>query len=203
MLSGRGRPAAGFTVIELMVTITVLALLLMAVAPSVGAWIANTQIRNAATSIQMGLQRARSEALRRNTPVRFTLVSLTNAAVMDDSCAPSDSGVSWVVSLDDPTGDCGTAPSDTAAPRIVETHAGGVGGGRFTVAATTSGGDEASSVTFNGFGRVVGTDGIGVIDIDHVEPGADYRALRLVIGLGGTVRMCDPAVTSADDPRKC
>jgi type IV fimbrial biogenesis protein FimT len=203
MLRRRGRPAAGFTIIELMVTITVLALLLMAVAPGVSTWLANTQIRNAATSIQMGLQRARSEALRRNAPVRFTLVSLTNAATMDDSCAPSEAGVSWVVSLDDPDGACSADPSDTAAPRIVEKYAGGVGGTRFTVAAATAGGDEASTVTFNGFGRVVGTDGIGVIDIDHVEPGDDYRALRLVIGLGGTVRMCDPKVASADDPRKC
>lgn len=203
MLRIPGRAAPGFTVIELMVTITVLALLLMAVVPSVGAWVANTQIRNAATSIQMGLTLARSEALRRNTPVRFTLVALSNAAVMDNSCVPSEAGVSWVVSLDDPTGKCGAGASETAAPRIVEAHAGGVGGGRFTVAARTTGGGDASTVTFNGFGRVVGTDGIGTIDIDHVEPGDDYRALRLVIGLGGTVRMCDPKVTSGDDPRKC
>lgn len=201
MLTGRQR---GVTLIELMVTIAILALMLMAAAPGIGTWMANTQIRNVATSVQGGLQRARSEAVRRNQPVRFSLVSLTDSAVMDNSCALSDAGVSWVVSLDDPAGSCGAAASDTAGPRIIDKQAGGVGGKRVVVSATVpDGSDTASSVTFNGFGRVVGATDIGVIDVDNVAPGVDYRALRLVIGTGGTVRMCDPQATDSGDPRKC
>jgi type IV fimbrial biogenesis protein FimT len=191
------------TLIELMVTISVLALVLLAVAPSVGAWLGSTQIRNVASSIQTGLQRARSEAVRRNEPVRFSLVSLADSAVMDDSCTLSQAGVSWVVSLDDPEGECAAAPSDTESPRIVDKRAGGIGGKNVTVVARTTGGVAASAVVFNGFGRVIGTDAIGVIDVDHVTPGEDYRALRLVLGAGGTVRMCDPKVADADDPRRC
>ncbi|HMM84392.1 GspH/FimT family pseudopilin [Azohydromonas sp.] len=187
----------GVTLIELMVTLSVLAMVLMAVAPGVAAWVANTQIRNVAGSIQAGLQKARTEALRRNAPVRFALVSLSDTATMDDSCELSDTGVSWVVSRDDPTGKCSAAPSDTSEPRIVEARAGGVGGKYVAVAAG------ASSIVFNGFGRTVGVGGDVAIDVDHVDPGADYRALRLVVGPGGTVRMCDPKVSSSDDPRKC
>jgi type IV fimbrial biogenesis protein FimT len=58
-------------------------------------------------------------------------------------------------------------------------------------------------VTFNGFGRVVDTTGIGVIDIDNQTPGNDFRALRIVIGSGGTIRMCEPRVTDSNDPRRC
>lgn len=200
------RPAplcSGVTLIELMVTISVLALLLLAVVPSVGTWMANTQIRNVATSIQYGLQRARSEAVRRNQPVRFSLVALADSAVMDDSCALSASGVSWVVSLDDPAGECAAQPSDNDGPRIVDKRAGGIGGKNVTVSAQTTAGGDADTVIFSGFGRVVGADAIGVIDVDHVEPGTDYRALRIVVGNGGTVRMCDPKVVDAADPRRC
>lgn len=203
MLNARRCAASGVTLIELMVTISVLALVLLAIVPSVGAWMANTQIRNVASAIQSGLQLARSEAVRRNEPVRFSLVSLADSAVMDDSCALSSEGVSWVVSLDDPEGECAAAPSPTVAPRIVDRRAGGVGGKSVKVKATTVDGDDASTVVFNGFGRVVGAGAIGVIDVDHVDPGSDYRALRIIVGVGGTVRMCDPKVTDSGDPRRC
>ena len=204
MLSLRARPRQGLTLIELMVTISLLVLLTHALEPSISAWMANTQIRSVASSIQAGLQRARSEAVRRNEPVRFTLVSLTDSAVMDNSCAPVASGASWVVSLDDPTGQCGNDISDADNPRIVERRAGGVG--RKTVAVTSSNTAGAASngvAVFNGFGRVVGTAGIATIDVDNITSGNDYRALRIVIGQGGTTSLCEPKVTSASDPRHC
>ena len=194
----------GLTLVELVVTISILAFLLLAAAPSMATWMGNTQIRNVASAIQSGLQRARSEAVRRNEPVQFTLVSLLDSAVMDNSCANSAAGVSWVVSLDSPTGHCAQAASETTAPRIVDKHAGGAGRKNVLVKATQADGvTAASSVTFNAFGRVLSAASIGIIDVDNVDPGADYRALRLVVDLGGTVRMCEPKVTAADDPRRC
>ncbi|MFM2119254.1 MAG: hypothetical protein RL722_722, partial [Pseudomonadota bacterium] len=41
---------SGITLIELMVTITILALLLLATMPGIGQWLRNTSIRNAAES---------------------------------------------------------------------------------------------------------------------------------------------------------
>lgn len=198
------RPAPGLTLIELMVTLSILVMLTHALEPSVSTWMANTQIRSVASSVQAGLQRARSEAVRRNEPVRFTLVSLDDSAVMDNSCAPVASGASWVVSLDDPTGLCGTTVSDTTGPRIIERRAGGVG--RKSVAVQSSNAAGAASngvVVFNGFGRVVGTAGIALIDVDNITSGTDYRALRILVGSGGTTSLCEPKVTSADDPRHC
>lgn len=203
VLTTCGCRSRGVTLVELIVTISVLALLLLAVLPSVGTWMANTQIRNVANSIRDGLLRARSEAVRRNQPVRFSLVELSDSAVMDNSCALSAAGVSWVVSLDDPSDECAAAPSDEDTPRIVDKRAGGVGGKNVSVHATTGAGDDADTVIFNGFGRVAGANAIGIVDVDHVSPGADYRALRIVVGSGGTVRMCDPKVVDAGDPRRC
>ena len=192
----RKQPAPGLTLIELMVTISLLVMLTHALEPSISAWMANTQIRSVASSVQAGL--------RRNEPVRFTLVALDDSAVMDNSCAPVASGASWVVSLDDPTGQCGAAISDTTGARIIERRAGGVG--RKTVAIQSSNAAGASSngvVVFNGFGRVVGTAGIALIDVDNITSGDDYRALRVLVGPGGTTSLCEPKVTSADDPRRC
>jgi len=194
----------GLTLIELMVTIAILVMLTQALEPSISAWMANTQIRSVASSVQAGLQRARSEALRRNEPVRFTLVALTDAAVMDNRCAAVASGTSWVVSLDDPTGQCGTAISDITGARIIERRAGGVGRKSVAIQSSNAAGVASNGVVvFNGFGRVVGTAGIALIDVDNITSGNDYRPLRILVGSGGTTSLCEPKVTSADDPRHC
>jgi len=193
----------GVTLIELVVVIAVVVMLLAAVVPNVTAWVRNTQIRNVATSLQAGLQRARAEAMRRNTPVRFSLVSLSNSAVMDDSCALSERGVAWVVSLDDPAGKCGTAASDTTAPRIIDKNATGSGGKWVVVTGRDATNGDAETVLFDGFGRVANAGAITTLDVENDTTGDDYRALRIVVGMGGTVRMCEPKVADNNDPRKC
>lgn len=194
----------GVTLIELAVTFIVLGLLVVAAGPSITAWIGNTNVRNTASSIYAGLNRARAEAVRVNRPVRFSLVAVTDPAVLDNSCALSATGVSWVVSVNDPTSLCSVAPSETVAPLIVDKAAGGEGGRRVTVAALQAdGATAATSITFNAFGRVADATAIARIDIDNQVTGGDYRALRVLVGNGGTVRMCDVKVTDSNDPRKC
>jgi type IV fimbrial biogenesis protein FimT len=208
MLVPQLRRSRGMTLIELAVTVTILAMLLVGAGPSVGAWIRNTQVRNTASSMLAGLNRARNEAIRRNTDVRFSLVSLADSAVMGSSCALSDAGVSWVVSVRNPTANCQYAPATVAAdandPMIVETNAGGVGGKNVVIAAKIADGSAAANtVTFNSFGRVADAAPIGFINVSNTDAGNDYRRLRLEIGGGGTVRMCDLGVTAATDPRYC
>lgn len=194
----------GVTLIELAVTFIVLGLLVVAAAPSISTWISNTNVRNTATSISAGLNRARAEAVRLNRPVRFSLVSVTDPAVLDNSCKRSATGVSWVASIDDPEDKCATAADGTTAPMIIDKAAGGPGGRRVSVAALQSDGvTAANTVTFNPFGRVVDATAISRIDIDNETTGGDYRALRILVGTGGTVRMCDIKVTDNNDPRKC
>lgn len=195
---------AGFTLIELAVTLAVFGLLLAIVAPSAGTWMANMQIRASAESIQTGLQKARMEAVRRNQPIRFSLVSTTNPAVMDNSCALSSSSASWAISVNNPAGKCGNALSNTADPMLVETYAAGVHARRVTVTATEANGSTAaSSVIFDGFGRILGANALARVDINNSVAGNDYRPLRILISDGGGIRMCEPRVSSSTDPRVC
>jgi type IV fimbrial biogenesis protein FimT len=67
--------------------------------------------------------------------------------------------------------------------------------------------DTATSVAFNGYGRVATTPtwATGPLQCVQVQnpTATGTRRLQIVIGAGGTVRMCDPAVTDANDPRRC
>lgn len=198
-------PQRGVTLIELVVVLVVLGLLVVAAAPSIGTWISNANVRNTAQSIHAGLNRARAEAVRSNRSVRFSLVngSTTDPAVLNDTCALSSGGASWVVSVNDPSGACAAAPSETAAPFIVEKAAGGASGRRVVVAAKNAANVAASTVTFNAFGRVADATSIVRIGVDNEGLGGDYRRLQILIGAGGVIRMCDLGVSDVNDPRKC
>lgn len=68
------RPAQtlrGLTLVELMVTLTVLAVLLGIAVPSFRSLIESSRLTSQANDLLHGLQTARSEAIRRNTAVRF------------------------------------------------------------------------------------------------------------------------------------
>lgn len=80
-VSGRAwlRPAgsdqfqAGATLVELMIAVTILAMLLVMGMPSYSSWLQNSQLRTATQAVENGLQLARAEAVRRNTRVAFTV----------------------------------------------------------------------------------------------------------------------------------
>lgn len=191
----------GFNLIEVMVIVTVLALLIAAGIPSMGEWIQSVRVRNTAEVAVTGLQKARNEAMKRNQIVTFWLVGPAGTAKPDASCELSASSAAWVVSLDDPTGKCDVAASATTAPRIVETWGPGATASGIVVTAVDQDDNEATSVRFNAYGQPLpGSASIRQIDIEHAEAGV--RRLRIQISAGGSVRMCDRDV-DAPDPRAC
>lgn len=193
----------GFSLIEIVVTIAVLALVLFAAAPSLGTWMDNTRIRNTTESLQTGLQRARSEAVVRNQNISFNLVTLTDPNVMDDSCALSAISGSWVVSATEPATKCASAPSTSVAPKIVAARAVGDSGGKVKVNGWQEDGATAgTTVTFNGFGRVVNATPLARITVSGTKDNVSYRDLQIRITAAGAIRMCDPKADS-NDPRKC
>ena len=189
----------GTTLVELLIGLTIVALLFALGTPAFFSWLQNSQIRTSAEAIQNGLHLARGEAVRRNTSVRFQLTSAVTA-----SCGLSTSGANWVVSLDNPAGACNSAPSDTVAPRIIQIRSAAEGSANAVVAAGQS------TITFNGLGRVTPVPA-GDIDIDISNPtggacataGVDgMRCLRIRVSSGGQIRMCNP-ILAATDPQGC
>jgi type IV fimbrial biogenesis protein FimT len=197
MLKARRR---GFTIVELLISLAVLAIMLALGAPSFAEWLQNQQIRVATEAVLNGLQVARAEAVRRNTPVRFQFVSDFTA-----SCTLASNTSNWVVSLTTPVAACNVVPSDTTAPQILQERLAAEGTNSAVLTAVDSSGNAASAITFNAIGGVTanaeGTTAIAKIDITNPQSGAP-RPLRIVVTGGGSIRMCDPAV-AAPDPRVC
>lgn len=190
----------GFTLVEMMISIAILAVLLGLAAPGFQTFIRNTQIRTTADSLQAGMQLARSEALRRNARVSFWLVSGIDAA-----CARTAAGTSWVVSIDDPAGACNASSSSTVAPRLIQTRLGSDGSSGVTINAVTGAlaPTAASCITFNGFGTVEsacsgGGAPIGRISVSSTDSPNTTRDLQVRVASGGSIRMCDPDVPSSD-----
>ncbi len=185
------KPGRGFSLVELIVGMAILGVLLAIAMPAFSNWLRNARVRTAAESVQNGLQLARAEAVRRNTTIRFQLVDTT-----DDGCALSTAGPNWVVSFDSPVGACATPPSDTVAPRIIQLRSGAEGSADTTLTAGRS------DLVFNSFGR--NTTGNVVIDVASATgelclvSGGPIRCLRIMVTLGGQIRMCDPALAVGD-----
>lgn len=185
----------GFTLIEAIVAVVIAGLLLAATLPSAGTWIRNSRIRTTADSINAGLQQARNEAVRRNVQVGFYLVSDVDPTSMTDACALSSSSGGWVVGLASPAGRCASDRDTFLALRPA-------GEASFTVAAVDGSANPATSVLFNGYGQIANPAAITCVRISMPSDAAT-RALNIAVNAGGQVRMCDPAVTDNNDPRKC
>lgn len=187
MLNAVALPIAerGVTLVEIAIGLAIVALTLAIGTPMMADWLQNLQIRNAAEAIQNGLQLARGEAVRRNTNVEFILSSPGTAG-----------GTGWTVR---------TVGTGT----VLQSKPDGEGSAKAVLSVTPGG---ANTVTFNGFGRMPTTppnndDGSAFmtqIDVDSsVLAAADSRELRVLIGSGGQIRMCDPNVADTTDPRSC
>lgn len=195
----------GFTLLEAMVVVSIITILALVAGPNLSIWLDNTRIRNAADAVQGGLQTARAEAIKRNQNITFWLVSSNAANQLDNTCELSSTSGSWVVSVSSPSKACENSPSTTVSPQIVSTRGIGDSGARVNVnALQADGATAATSVTFNGFGRVTNTTPISRIDITGVNTDTTYRNLRIAISPAGQIRLCDPNIgNSSTDPRKC
>lgn len=199
----------GFTLVEIGITLTVVALLLMLGLPAMGEWLQNTQIRNAAEAVMNGMQSARAAAVQRNVPVRFQFVD-----TLDASCALSATGPHWIISRNNPSNACDQAevtdfiePNDTSVPLILEKRTNAEGTPNAAYSATDNGA-ASSTVIFNSLGRVVNGTGIDRVDISNAtgtckHAGGNLRCLAVTVSIGGDIKLCDPDVTTVGDTRRC
>jgi type IV fimbrial biogenesis protein FimT len=198
MLKLRPARAAGFTLIEMVVTVTILGILAMLAMPSFITWIANNKVRTVGDALQNGLRLAQAESLRRSRQVVF---SLTNSTAPQTSLTAAANGSNWSVNfVKSSTLDASDAASFIEAG-VLASVAPGV---QITGPA---------AVCFNSVGRLVanastGVDGASCTvesapSYDITLTGAD-RKLRVIVALGGQVHLCDSAKTlSASVPDGC
>ncbi|MGI4846599.1 MAG: GspH/FimT family pseudopilin [Janthinobacterium lividum] len=186
---------AGATLIELAIGVTITGILLAAGIPAFGEWLQNTRVRTAAELVQNGLQTARTEAIKRNAAVRFTLTD-------------SSGTTAWSIGCVTKTDNC---------PGTITTQGAGEGGGNARVGILTSaeisaaaaldaGAGLPAGVTFTGAGRVLPANVAAASDITRADITyagvATARRLMLTVSAGGQIRMCDPA-RAAGDPQAC
>ena len=202
MLMPRQTSVRGASLIEVVIVMVIMAMMLSYVMPELRDWMQNLKVRNAAESVKNGLELARMEALRRNGRVGFWLVS-DSAKVPTNACSNASVSPAWVVSVDDPAGACGAAPSTSDAPRLVQRSTALENASGLSVSALDAAGGSADRVVFNGLGQVqaiAGAASIQTVDIEGSSGGT--RRLRVVVEPGGAIRMCDRSVASSD-PRAC
>lgn len=193
-MAARAAPR-GFTLIEVLVALAVLALLLLIGVPSFVTFLRNSEVRSTAESLVNGLRAASAEAANRNAYVAFTLAST------------SDAGWSINVVKDRDTGELEQPPIQQYARREA--------GKSTTIAVTPA---DKVQVVFTGLGRIhnqgVADDHLQQIDIDSVVAG-EARPLRIIVDDPNPadpakprgLRMCDPSPAIAalvpPDPRAC
>lgn len=191
--------------VELVVTVLIVSILFAVGVPSYSGWMQNQQIRAGAESILNGIQVARSEAVKNDSPARFVLCSGSNPLSASwEVLVASAPAAAPPVSLA-----CG-ANSNAAAGEIRVQERSGQEGSRFAqVTDLVVAG--ATTVTYNSLGRVVAnTDGTASLTSISVTTPATTalpnggRKLQINVGIAGNPRMCDPSPElAATDPRHC
>lgn len=176
---------SGFSLVELLIAITVMGILMAYGAPTYQSWMQNTQIRTAAESVQNGLQLARAEAARRNANVSFIL-----------------NGNNWSVNVLA----LGVAGDAFYTPAATVQQKNGTEGTRNAVIAATQ-----NPITFNGLGRITPAPASSVsISVTNTTgpcataaaPG-NLRCLNVMVEPGGQIKMCDPMLNGSGNPQAC
>ncbi len=165
-------PARGFTLLELMVAVTLAGMLLLAGLPSFTTFLRNAEVRSTSEAISNGLRTARTEATRLNRPVSFTLAG--------------GGDPSWSINIFDPTTGALLLPPVQQYSKFEL--------GTSTSVATAPA--NAVAVTFNGLGRVVSpspivTPNLQQIDVRSTVSG-EARSLRILVDDMQGIRQCDP-----------
>ena len=184
---------AGFSLVELMIVLSVLGVLFAVGMPAFGRLLHDIEIRGSAESLRAAVQTARAEAVTRSALVRISFNDVSGKPAWTLGCvhasthcpgtinvyrAQAEVKIRWGAAL----------ASDTAAPDV----------------ALAAGNRLPSGVTFNALGAAPGVaSGVDASRIDVLHLANDQaRRLVLMIAAAGTVRLCDPSADS-DSTLRC
>jgi type IV fimbrial biogenesis protein FimT len=193
MLISATRGSRGFSLIELMVTLGVAALLLVVAVPAMQSWVADARVRTAAEAFQNAARLAQGESMRRS---RTAVLMLTDGSPTLEATPAKDSQ-RWVVRLLERRIDDGV--EDSLFLR---------GGAEPAMGGVTVQGDALTC--FNAFGQLTAlsseatgletecktrSDGTAAEFVFSRDGG---RTLKVLISRGGKVRLCDAQKAFSD-----
>jgi type IV fimbrial biogenesis protein FimT len=185
----------GFTLIELMITLAMLAILSMMAIPSFNVWIANSQVRAVAVDMSNGLRLAHAEALRRS---RQTIFMLTNEAsparVAMSELTPAVNGNNWAITVAKSTLD--PEGAFVRGGTIADLGAGVTITGPAVLCFSPQGRtvDSTDALTpIAGNCANLPTEKTKFLQIYTFTSRLSNHPLQIEVGMGGQVRLCDPA----------
>jgi type IV fimbrial biogenesis protein FimT len=207
------RRQGGFTLIELMVGLTILSITLAVGWPAMSGWLTATRAQGASEFYAEGLRLARAEAMKRGVVSRLTLLDNATSGQQDwqvDICLPGlgvtchEAGSSWsTVSAPATTSD----PADTRGAdfRSVFRKSNSLPGA--TVMKVTRFPGAATGVYFTPLGWVDSDPTVApALSKLQIAPGranaGAFPAAAVAITLAGAVSKCDPA-QPVTDSRGC
>lgn len=200
----------GFTLLELMIVVAIAAIMVTIGLPSFRQMFDNARTKGSAESVLSGMRLARAEAIKRNAPMRFQLVSTLTAA-----CTYLGSSTLWVVSQTDQAsygqvaGKCDQAPalpndpcdaSCDGNPYVAYKSEANTGTDvTVTVAA------DAPVITFGPLGQILANlEGTASLSqVTFTSNNASAKTWRVQVAApGGSLKLCDTAV-AAGQPYAC
>ena len=189
--------------IEMIVTISIFALLVALGVPAMRSWVANTKVRAVADALQNGLRMAQTESLRRSRQVVFALTNTANPQLGFTAVNNGNSATYWAVQ---------TVPAVTGeVGQVIQT-------GVLMSAGSTININGPSAVCFNSVGRLVANAAPGPTNATCTTPPTVNNIPMFVyqvtltggapmsveLGLGGHLHLCDPNQTlSSTNPYGC
>ena len=188
---------AGFSLVEMLVVLVIMAILLGLGLPSYRVYMANQKVLSTAEVFMAGLQMARGEAVKLNRRTEFLLTDDAPVPASVDTATASTTGRNWIVRA-----------LATGGNTFVEGKSGAEGSGAATSGASPIAvAGSVAAITFDGFGMPVGLATTATFDFSNPQAGAcapagPVRCPRVRISRGGQTRLCDPAV-AATDTRSC
>ena len=183
--------AQGVTLVEMLIGLAIISCLLLVGMPSFSNWIQDLQVRGAAESVQSALLLARSEAIRRNRPVRLQLNDAGGLVEWEVGCV--------IVATDCPASIAQRSRNEGG--RNARMAAGPLVNAASLDSPLAAGSGLPTSLAFDGLGAVVGT-APGLIEMSLAALGS-ARRLVLMIGGGGLIRLCNPALARDASPQGC
>ena len=196
------RRGAGFSIIELVVTITLIGILMAMVLPAMGKWTADAHVRAASESLTTAIRLAQSTAVSRG---RTSLFALTAASPPVVTSTPAANASNWFAELNVLSGSDETQTQTNPPLMFLKSTEG-------TQHAVTIA-DGPALLCFSSVGRLTtlaaGSNSLGTActaadTFYTVSSTKATRSFRVYVYAGGRVRMCDYSKSlSATNPDGC